>query len=372
MDFIIENANRKSTRKIGIVITGLGTGGAEKHLLKMLPKIRHEVFVVSLTNLNDVGKQLEAKGIRVYYLGMTKFNLLGTMCKLKNIMRDEKPDVVDSYLIHANILTRFLGKELAPKLINSVRNDYSNHTFLTKIDKKTINKPDMFMPNSRALIPYLVDNGVEPYNIKVLPNGIDYPELVKHISEKPIGKTIISCVARLIPKKNQECLMKALVHLPDEYNLWLIGDGSDRKRLEELADKLGISDRIWFTGQREDVISLVSQTNIFVLPSKTEGMSNALLEAMALGKVCIASDIPQNRVLLEDGRGILFPLDDCEDCLSRKIWALPANNCYGTKASAYVMQNHDIKVIAEKYDMIIDQITREKKENARCYGVHKI
>ncbi|MBW3020953.1 hypothetical protein KY334_06665, partial [Candidatus Woesearchaeota archaeon] len=137
--------------KLGIVITGLGTGGAENHLLKVLPKLKIPLFVVSLTNLNDIGKELENKGIKVYYLGLNKFNLLSVIKKYKNILRKEKPSVIDTYLIHANIFGRlFTPRKI--KLINSVRGDYFNRNdfkfskIVKFFDKITRKRVDLWAP----------------------------------------------------------------------------------------------------------------------------------------------------------------------------------------------------------------------------------
>jgi glycosyltransferase involved in cell wall biosynthesis len=311
--------------KLGILITGLGTGGAENHLLKLLPRVKFDKFVISLTNENSIGKEIEKKGIKVYYLGMTKWNLFSTWLKVRKIIRDEKPDVLDTYLIHANILGRFVG---AKKVVNSVRNDYSDMVFLKFLDRITKRRVSLYTPNSNALKTYLHSLGVKDSKIKVIPNGIDLKEIKinkKYSLKKELGLNpkdiILTCVARLMPQKNQQILIETLTELDTKYKLVLVGDGPDKNKLVVLADTLKVSDRVYFLGTRKDVPNILNCTDIFILPSKKEGMSNALLEAMALGKVCVVSDIPHNTELIKNGvNGLTFKNDGFTDLVKKIIF----------------------------------------------------
>ena len=89
--------------------------------------------------------------------------------------------------------------------------------------------------------------------------------------------------------------------------------GGDARPWEEYAAKLGIGDSVRFPGESRDVDSSYRQAAVFVLPSKCEGMSNALLEAQSWGIPAVVSDIPGNRAVIEDGvNGIVFPVGDAQ------------------------------------------------------------
>ena len=109
-----------------------------------------------MTNLNDLEKEISAKGIRIYFLGLHKYNFLKIILKFKEIINKEKPDILDTYLIHSNIFGRIFGKIFGIKIIiNSVRNDYSDLKIYNFIDKYTRWLVDKYVPNSQALVDYL-------------------------------------------------------------------------------------------------------------------------------------------------------------------------------------------------------------------------
>lgn len=112
------------------------------------------------------------------------------------------------------------------------------------------------------------------------------------------GKKVIMFVGRLVKVKGVDILLRAFAQLGrSDAVLVVVGDGPERQNLEKLALSLGISDRVIFTGWRDDASKLVSIADVFVLPSLSEGLPQALLEALAHGVPCIVSDIPQLRGL---------------------------------------------------------------------------
>ncbi|MGM5485234.1 MAG: glycosyltransferase [Nanobdellota archaeon] len=334
--------------KLGIVITGLGTGGAERHLLKVLPEVSHEKFVVSLTSLDTIGKELEKKGVRVYYLK-------GCLCKkilqFRKIIVNEKPDVLDTYLIHANIFGRIFGRMFGvKKIVNSVRNDYSDLKVLNFLDRLTKGKVDLFVPNSSALINYLKRNGVSSDKIKVLPNCVETFS-GKNIREK-LGlssedKVIVS-TSRFHEQKKIDSLVEAASKMPG-YKFLLVGDGKSREELEEKA-----SSNVIFLGERKDIVDVLASSDVFVLPSRKEGMSNSLLEAMSAGLVCVVSDIPQNRAVLGE-MGLYFPVGDSRR-LADMIKKAFSKKRLGEKARKHVLEEHSIPSVVSKYEDIIGEV----------------
>lgn len=113
-----------------------------------------------------------------------------------------------------------------------------------------------------------------------------------------VGKKVIMFVGRLVKVKGVDILIRAfaLINHPDAA-LVIVGDGPERKSLERIVSELGVSDRVIFTGWRDDAPKLVSVADVFVLPSLSEGLPQSLLEALAHGVPCIVSDIPPLRDL---------------------------------------------------------------------------
>jgi len=157
--------------------------------------------------------------------------------------------------------------------------------------------------------------GVSAKKIAVVPGGVDTeeylfrsPQREKMREELRIDERtlVLGVFSRLVLVKRIERLIQAFGVLSQscsDVKLLVAGDGPERSDLKSLAHALRLDDRISFLGHREDISRLYSALDIFCLPSKAEGMSNSILEAMATGLPVVASDIPPNRELVEEGRG---------------------------------------------------------------------
>ncbi|MFW2831495.1 glycosyltransferase [Sphingomonas sp. ID0503] len=159
--------------------------------------------------------------------------------------------------------------------------------------------------------------------IHCIPNGVDLspawasrmPARSHRWIDDPALRVLVSA-GRLDPQKGYDVLLRALAELRDVSDLRLLiaGDGGPdtRKTLERLAEGLGVADRIDFLGYLADPFALIGKGDLFVLPSRWEGASNALLEAMACGLPIVATDCPGgSREILGGGaHGRLTPVDD--------------------------------------------------------------
>lgn len=356
--------------KICFLITGMGVGGAERHLSKLIPLLKSDKFIVSLSNIDDFGKILENQGVRIYYLGFKKFNFFSVINRFRNILQKEKPDILDSYLIHSSLFGRIFGKLFGiKKVISSVRNDYSTFRFLSFLDRITQNKVDLYLINSYSLFSYVNQILRVPIRkIKVIQNGLDLEKIYTNLDykyniRKELGlkeeRIIIISISRLRKQKNLSILIKAMQHLDDNFILVIVGDGSERNNLIKLTNELKIKHRVYFLGKRFDIFNILNSSDIFILPSKIEGMSNALLEAMALKKCCIVSNIPQNRELIEDYvNGLTFKIDNEIELSEKILYALEnkGNITYGENAYQIIKSKYNINVIAKKYEKILRDI----------------
>ena len=154
-----------------------------------------------------------------------------------------------------------------------------------------------------------------PGQFVTIPSGVDL-DTVRAASPVSLvsGRPVIGAVARLVPVKGLQYLIDAapeiLRRCPDARFL-LVGDGEMRPALEAQADALGLSDRIVFTGFREDIPALIAGMDVFVLPSINEGMGRVLVMAMVLGKPIVATRVGGVAELLGDGEaGLLVPPRD--------------------------------------------------------------
>lgn len=151
--------------------------------------------------------------------------------------------------------------------------------------------------------------------VRVIPNGVDTRQFTP--GRKAVdGRCRLLFVGRLVQQKGVDTLLRAVAaaarHRPG-LQLSLIGDGPQREELEQLAVALGIAHRVDFAGwfERADLPDRYRLADVFVLPSRDEGMPNVVLEAMASGLPIVASDVPGTRELVDSGvNGALFPAGD--------------------------------------------------------------
>jgi len=153
--------------------------------------------------------------------------------------------------------------------------------FLSEAEKEQFKRKMGFLPERHVVIPPGVELRRE--------SGERAVQLREELGLK--GKVVIAFVGRLLKVKGVEELVEAAKELPPQAALLIVGDGPERKRLEAIARELGLSGRIRFTGWRGDVPALLAVSDIFALPSYSEGLPISLLEAMAAGCACVVTDI---------------------------------------------------------------------------------
>lgn len=365
-------------KRIAVLITGLGTGGAENHLVQVLPRLKDkfDISVISLTDENTKGDILRKEGIKVSVLGLrgNLLNIFGVISRFRRIVRSEKPDVMITYLIHANLFGRVFGRMAGVKrIINSVRNNYSGRHVLNFFDRITSGRVDIYAPNSEAVKRFISENiKVKKEKIMVIPNCVDttmFDDLRKRSTKEEIRKKrkdtgfsekdfVIGCIANLEQKKDHRTLLKGFSMIGrKDAKLMLIGDGKLRKELERYAKELGIGKRVVFLGKRNDAKELLQTMDIFILPSLHEGMSNALLEAMASGKPIIVSDIDENTELIKDRmNGITFKTGDAAE-LKEAMERLSSDRKYaeklGNSARESAKNGYSIDKVIKMYEAML-------------------
>ena len=152
------------------------------------------------------------------------------------------------------------------------------------------------------------------FDIPIIPNGVDLQEYATEV--RAWSPPRLLSVGRLVHQKGLDLAMQALACLKDlEWEWCIAGDGPQINALRSLANELGIRDRITFPGWRShaELVECYKGSNLFLFPSRHEGMPNVVLEAMSSGLPIIASRIAGNEELVVDGEtGILFPSEDVE------------------------------------------------------------
>ncbi|MBT5374547.1 MAG: glycosyltransferase, partial [Rhodospirillaceae bacterium] len=307
------------------VITSLQTGGAEGMLTALLLNPATNKELTQVATLVPGGKkfeQLTESGIQVHDLGLRRtYNFFTSLYRLIKIIRQEKPDVVQSWMYHADLMATlalyFSWRRKKTRLIWGIRcsdmnlPDYSPILRLTIWLCKLLSPlPDLVTVNSRAGRDHHIQAGYCPQKILLFENGYD-PTLF----ESPVGTrerirkelsipedaTVLIAIARVDPMKDWKNFLDAFSTLPDVYAI-AVGEGT--RNLTDLP-------RLKCLGRRDDVPDLLAASDIFISSSAYgEGFSNAIAEAMASNLPIIATDVGDAAYIVGDGEIIVPPRDN--------------------------------------------------------------
>ena len=211
----------------------------------------------------------------------------------------------------------------------------------------------------------LLANGFRPEQIARIPNGIEIQAFAAKSDYQLHDPIRLIFVGRLNAQKGADVLLRGLqlvrIQRPDvRWHLDILGEGELRHELERLAEQLGLLSSVTFCGKVGDIPARLNDSDIFVLPSRAEGMSNALLEAMASGLPCIATRIPGNLDLVQDERNGLLVIPDSPDELARAIQRMIRDLQFrldlGHAARDSVERNYGMHMVAERYIELYSQL----------------
>lgn len=313
--------------KILHFITGLDVGGAETLLYNLIKNIDPSKFEMSVCYFKSSGQlhnDLADLGIEVFALpSVSEFSLIKIFA-FWNYLRKSKFDILHNHLIHSVLIGRIIGKLAGIKIIVSTEHNLTNWgrklTFVHLFYKLTSVFDNKIIAISNAVKSCLVTKrGISDSKIEVIFNGIDLNKFNSSVSQVELCKEsfpVIGCVSRLSKIKGQNYIIEAVAKLKGKYPdilLILIGDGESRNDLQNQAKRLSLENNIRFEGTHKNIIPYLSQMDIFILASIDEGLSIALIEAMAMGKKIIATDIGGIPEVIEHMKeGILVPIQDSE------------------------------------------------------------
>lgn len=212
--------------------------------------------------------------------------------------------------------------------------------------------------------------GFLPDRIYRMVNGIDVSTFLHAISRQEAkailekqNKLLVLFVGRLVPEKSLPTLLKALHQALKNcrnLHLLLVGSGPEQAALQRLVHDLKIHEFVTFAGNQSDVKPYLNASDIFVLPSESEGMSNALMEGMAAGLPCIATPVGASPEMLENGKyGLLVPVGDVDawaDALVELARDPIRRQELGNAAHQRIMAEYDFSVVGARYEALYQEL----------------
>ena len=309
------------------LITSLEVGGAQHGLLLGLPRFnseKYEHIVCSLTDRMQMAGQFQRAGIQVHSLGLKTKMDFSVAIRLRSLLKDVRPDILHTYLLHSNVLGRIVGRLTGvPKIIGSERTIGQARYWGRLLTKLTNPLTDAVEVNSQTgAIAIEDDLGVPREKIEIVRSGVNFYEYSKPANGAEIrtelglnqDQHLVLYIGRLRPVKGVEFGIRAFALAKDQRpNVYmaLAGEGEQLCNLQNLVDDLGIDNHVKFLGVRNDLPDLLAAADSILMPSLNEGFPRTAIEAMAAGKPIVATRVGGTPEAIIDGKtGILVPAKD--------------------------------------------------------------
>lgn len=355
--------------KILHVITSLRTGGAEKLMVDLLPRLKDKGHDVDLLLFDGTDtpfrRAAEEAGVKVMDLGRGG-SVYSPVKFFKLLPYLRKYDVIHTHNTAPQLFAAICNVVGRAKLITTEHNTsnrrrawkwyahvdrlmYDGYRKVICISQKAEDNLREYVGETRADI-LTINNGVD---VARYASAQASPELERIAP----GSRKVIMVAGFRWEKDQDTVIKALKELPEDFHLFLVGDGVRRPELESLTSELSLESRVHFLGVRTDVPNLLHAADYVVMSSHFEGLSLSSVEGMSVGKPFLASDVDGLREVVK-GAGVLFPHQD-HKALAWHLKAIDADKqlymdisklCYD-KAKLY-----DISRMVESYSELYNGI----------------
>jgi glycosyltransferase involved in cell wall biosynthesis len=304
------------------VLNSLGVGGSECKIARMANRLKEDDVQVTLACLNGpyTLEPTVRRDVPLHKLERRGKFSLSAVWRLRRLMLTERPATVIAvnlyqalYVACATALLSHRPRTVA--LVNT--STFRGRRLWKRLYQLVLSRFDLTVHGSQAQRRFWVDASRRAHdNSTVIYNGVDsahFEPVSSHEAAKRLRahlgvnpqSLLIGTVGRMRPEKNQEVLLTALRHLRVarvDVHLVIAGDGPLREFLARRAVELEVADRVSFVGELDDVRPVLTALDVFVLPSTAvESFSNAALEAMAIGRPVILSDVGGAREMIDDG-----------------------------------------------------------------------
>lgn len=359
--------------RIAFCITELEVGGAERALVELASRLDRSEFIPVVYSLGPrpasprdlLVRRLESAGIPLRFLdakGFRDFPL--TVWRLARLLRQQRPDLLQSFLFHANFVGRLAaGWAGVPHVVAGIRVAEHDSRWHLWLDRATSGLVERYACVSEGVASFSKSIArLPPEKLVVIPNGVDLSRFGGRSRENadlglPPGQRLIVYAGRLESQKRVDWLLglapRFFQQLPGHL-LVIAGDGPLAGELRQLNTQLGLDDRVRFLGWRGDLPAILQSSDLLVLPSAWEGMPQVVLEAMACGKPVVATDVEGVRQALGAAADGQVVAPDDKDTFVHNVIAFcqnpPLSETVGRRNRSRVEQAFTIERMVEAYE----------------------
>ena len=369
--------------RILFLSTSMGMGGADSQLLSAAQELGsrgHEVLIVSLTPLGPMGLKARNAGIPTESLEMRRgIPDPRGLVRLIRLVREWRPDVLHSHMVHANLMARALRLVAPfPALVSTIHNIYEGGRLRMAAYRLTNGLVDHMTIISEAAADRFIRERIVPKELlSVVPNGVD-PELfqelpagVREAHRRSLGlgqEFVWLAVGRFEIAKDYPNMLRAFATVRERYPeavLLLVGRGSLQGETEALARKLSLGAAVRFLGVRNDVPDLIGAADGYVMSSAWEGMPMVLLEAAAGGLPIVTTRVGGNHeVVLDEKSGFLAPPRD-EQALASAMWRLMGlteteRHTMGERGREHIRAQYSLTRVVERWEELYREVLARK------------
>lgn len=363
--------------KILFIITTFqkdGPGNYLKYLVKYLDKSKFEIYACCLHNNGEIQQELENLGVKTFVFDMKSFIDISIIWKLKRLITEIKPDIVNTILLRADLFGRTAAIGKCKVLLSTILNqdDYRQKTTLSEkilmhFDEKLSNKyTNKIIVEAVGVKEYCIKyQNIDEEKYEVINSLIDVNEIPKNIKILPFeskDKIIIGTAGRLHPQKGQEYLIEAFKSIANKYPnalLYIYGSGELEGHLRDIVGDNNLNDRIFFKGYTNNLYGSLSEMDIYVMPSMWEGGAPiSVLSSMAVGLPIISTNVGGIDEFITDGdEGLLIDVNDknkvankLEKAIESLINDKDKAKKLGANAKTKLYNNFAADKIAKKYE----------------------
>lgn len=313
----------------------MGLGGTENVVLQLCEIFKplvNNIVVCSCGGVN--AKKLHEMGIHHYKLpdieSKSPSVIIDVCAKLKKIVSEENITLIHTHHRMAAFYVSMLRLYKKCIFFSTAHNTFYNKKILTKIAYRHSNiiacgnmvKKNLVdfytLPDNQVTV---IHNAVKPFNYDITPIP-----LIEQLHDK--GCFVVGNVGRLSEQKGMEYFIKAVPEIIEKHSearFLIIGSGEDKDKLKTMVLNLGLDDKIFFTGYRNDIQNVISQLDLLVLSSLWEGLPLTPIEAFSVGKTVVATAVDGTPEIVEDGiSGLLIPPKD-SSAIAEKVLFLIEN-----------------------------------------------